>query len=88
MTAPKRRQARVEAALHPPQSLAALCAKAAARAGLDAPSVEAEARRILAGGENVGEALRRAVADLAAATGRPADEVTNEYRRLAEELIA
>ncbi len=84
----RRRLDLAEAALSPPWTLCGICALAAERCGLDATSVEAEARRILAGGENVDEALRRAVAELAAATGRPADEVTNEYRRLAEGLIA
>ncbi|MDP9364811.1 MAG: hypothetical protein M3Q10_11410 [Chloroflexota bacterium] len=84
----RRRLDRAEAALHPPQSLAALCAKAAAMHALDTGSVLAEARRILAGAETPREALRVAAAEMARETGRPADELLAEWRKEGEGLIA
>ncbi len=87
MTPPKRRLARVEAALNPPPTLAAVCARAAAAYGLDVASVLAEAERILARGD--GAAGLRAEAEATAAlAGRSVDEILAEVEEIAEGLAA
>ncbi len=88
MTTSKRRLDRIEGTLAPPQTLEALCARAAAAHHMDVASVRAEAERILAGAETPGEALRVAAAAMARETGRPADELLAEWRKEGEGLIA
>ncbi len=87
MTTSKRRLDRIEGTLAPPQTLEALCARAAAAHNLDTGSVLAEARRILARGD--GRAGLRAEAEqIAALAGRPVEDILAEVAAIEKELAA
>ena len=84
----KTRLDRVEGVLSPAWTLAGVCRVAAERAGLDPGWVVSEARHILAAAADPAEAVRLAVAELAEASGRSADEVRAEIEQAAAELAA